>query len=154
MGKAPMQSVWIMFILLTIKVTGKCRIQPLSARSNIPSDTILSGTVKSFYMKESGGPFAGKVKVRRVFRGDKGLEGRMVMVEGFGNKNICLSSPRLGDTKLFFLKNIKPRQNIYPRVYKFKLNDNILKLNLRNLKTLWKLEDTNTKGSKKLIIRF
>ena len=146
------KTICIVLIVITIRVSGKCRIQPLSARSNIPSDTILSGTVKSFYMKESGGPFAGKVKVRRVFRGDTGLEGRMVMVEGFGNKNICLSSPRLGDTKLFFLKNIKPRQNIYPRVYNFKLNDNILKLNLRNLKTLWKLEDTNTKGSKKLII--
>ena len=91
-----------MLLLSTVKVSGKCRIAPLSTRSNIPSDTIVSGTVKSFYMKQSGGPFAGKVKVKRVFRGDKGLEGRMVIVEGFGRKHICLSTPRLGDTKLFF----------------------------------------------------
>ena len=104
-------------------------------------------------MKESGGPFAGKVKVRRVFRGVKGLEGRMVMIEGFGSKNICLSTPRLGDTKLFFLKNIKPRQIIHPRVYKFKLDDNILKLNLRNLKTMWKLENTTERGDLNLYIR-
>ena len=102
-------------------------------------------------MKESGGPFAGKVKGRRVFRGDKGLEGRMVMVEGFGSKDFCLSLPRLGDTKLFFVQNIKARQNIYPRVYKFKLKDNILKLNLRNLKTLWKLEEKNKKGKHTLL---
>ena len=103
-------------------------------------------------MKESGGPFAGKVMVRRVFRGDKGLEGRMVMVEGFGSKNICLSTPRLGDTKLFFMKNLKLRQNIYPKVFKFKLNDNILKLNLRNLKTLWKLEDTTDRSNYNLYL--
>jgi hypothetical protein len=83
-----------------MKVSCKCRIAPVSARSIIPSDTIVSGTVKSFYMKQSGGPFAVKVQVKRVFRGDKGLEGRMVMLEGFGSKHICLSMPRLGDTKL------------------------------------------------------
>jgi hypothetical protein len=94
-----------LLLLLIVKVNSKCRIAPLSTRSNIPSDTIVSGTVKSFYMKQSGGPFAGKVKVKRVFRGDKGLEGRMVMVEGFGSKHVCLSTPRLGDTKLFFLKS-------------------------------------------------
>ena len=52
-----------LLILLVIKVSGKCDISPLSTEYNITSDTIVSGTVKSFYMKKSGGPFAGKVKV-------------------------------------------------------------------------------------------
>ena len=134
-----------LLLLLLVKVSGKCRIAPLSTRSNIPSDTIVSGTVKSFYMKQSGGPFAGKVKVKRVFRGDKGVEGRIVMVEGFRSKNVCKSSPRLGDTKLLFLKKIQHRQNIHS---KFKLSDNIIRLSLRNLKILWKLEDPKKIGNK------
>ena len=71
------------------------------------------------------------------------------MVEGFGNKNICLSNPRLGDTKLFFLKMGKMRQDRSGQVLKFKLNDNILKINLRNQKLLTKLRDRRMK--KKMI---
>ena len=144
----------LLLLLLIVKVRGECRIAPLSTRSNIPSDTIVSGTVKSFYMKQSGGPFAGKVKVRRVFRGDKGLEGRMVMVEGFGSKHVCKSSPRLGETKLFFLRRIKQRNNnIHPLVYHFKLSDNIFKHNLRNLKILWKRDNQKKIGKQVLFGR-
>ena len=146
MGKLQLKILFIILALLKHKMSAKCRLKPLSTNSQMPGDTIISGTVKSLYMKETGGPFAGKVKVRRVFKGDKGLEGRMVMVEGLGSKTICMSSPRLGDTKLFFLQTAKLRHNIYPRVYKLKLKDNILKLNLKNLKVLWKLEDGNKKG--------
>ena len=49
---------------------------PLEARKRLVGDTVLSGTVKSFYMRGRGGPFTGKVKVRRVFRGDSSLEVR------------------------------------------------------------------------------
>ena len=106
-----------MLLLTTYKVIAKFHLKTLSKKSQMPGDTIVSGTVKSFYMKETGGAFAGRVKVRRVFKGDKGLEGRMVMIEGLGSKTICLSSPRLGDTKLFFMQTSKLRQNIYPRSY-------------------------------------
>ena len=59
---------------------------PLEARRKLVGNTVISGTVKSFYMSGRvggggggggggrGGPFAGKVKVRRVFRGDSSLE--------------------------------------------------------------------------------
>ena len=140
-----------LLVQLTVKVSGKCHISPLSTEYKITSDTIGSGTVKSFYMRESGGAFAGKVMVRRVFRGDKGLEGRMVMVEGFGSKHVCLSALRLGDTKLFFLKKIKQKQQNRPLVPQFKLTGNIIKLNLRNLKTLLKLEDQNKSGKTKIL---
>ena len=140
-----------MLLLLILKVSGKCRIAPLSTRSYIPSDTIVSGTVKSFYMKQSGGPFAGKVKVKRVFRGDKGLEGRMVMVEGFGSKHVCLSTPRLGDTKLFFLKSGRLRHS-HVRVKTFKLYSSILKVNLQNLKALWKLEAKDNEARIKILM--
>ena len=59
------------------------QVVPLEARKRLVGDTVLSGTVKSFYMRGRGGggggggrggPFAGKVKIRRVFRGDSSLE--------------------------------------------------------------------------------
>ena len=56
------------------------QVVPLEARKRLVGDTVLSGTVKSFYMRGrgggggGGGPFAGKVKIRRVFRGDSSLE--------------------------------------------------------------------------------
>ena len=57
----------------------------MEARRKLVGNTVISGTVKSFYMNGRvgggggggggrGGPFAGKVKVRRVFRGDSSLE--------------------------------------------------------------------------------
>ena len=63
-------------LFMTLKVV------PLEARKRLVGDTVLSGTVKSFYMRGRGGgggggrggPFAGKVKIRRVFRGDSSLE--------------------------------------------------------------------------------
>ena len=144
-----MRSVWMLLMMITCKVRGKCRIKPLSINTRIPGDTIISGTVKSFYMKESGGPYAGKVVVRRVMKGAKELEGRMVMVEGFGSRDICLSSPRLGDTKIFFLQRVRRRHGGYSSVTRFKLSDNILKMTLKNLKVLWKLEEKGKKGEKK-----
>ena len=126
-------------------VIGRCRIVPLNKRSDIASDTILSGTVKSYYMTQSGGPFSGKVRVKRVFRGDRGLEGRMVMVEGFGSNHICLATPRLGDTKLFFLKSVKSRHS-HRRAKVFKLHSSVLKINLQNLKVLWKLEENENRS--------
>ena len=50
------------------------QVVPLEARRKLVGNTVISGTVKSFYMRGRGGPFAGKVKVRRVFRGDSSLE--------------------------------------------------------------------------------
>jgi hypothetical protein len=147
----PSKSCLLFLSLLIVKVSGKCRIAPLSTRSYIPSDIIVSGTVKSFYMKQSGGPFAGKVKVKRVFRGDKGLEGRMVMVEGLGSKHICLSTPRLGDTKLFFLKSGRLRHS-HARVKTFKLYSSMRKVNLQNLKALWKLEAKDKDARSKILI--
>ena len=100
-------------------------------------------------MKNSGGAFAGRVKVGRVLRGDMRLEGRMVVVEGFGNKSVCLSSTKLGDSRLFFLQKTRLGQNSPSRVYKFRLSDNIIKLNFKNLKILWKINKGESINEKK-----
>jgi hypothetical protein len=44
--------------------------------------------------------YAAKVTVKRVFRGEgRNLEGREVVVEGLGNRKICVSRPKIGDTR-------------------------------------------------------
>ena len=149
MNQIIMRTVILMMVIMLGTGEGKCRIHHLGVRNYLKSDTIASATVMSFYMKESGGASGGKVRIRKVFKGDTGLEGRLVVVEGFGNKNICLSNPRLGETKLFFLKMGRMRQDRNGQVLKFKLNDNILKINLRNQKLLTKLRDRRMK--KKMI---
>lgn len=135
--------IGLSFVLMVIiqSCDAACKIHHLGIKNYARSDTIVSATVKSFYMKNEGGVAGGRIKIRRVFKGDKSMEGRLVLVEGFGNKNICLSNPRLGDTKLFFLKMGKMRQERSGQVLRFKLNDNILKINSRNLKTLSKFRD-------------
>ena len=134
--------------VIVVSVDSRCRVQHLGVKNYIRSDTIVSATVMSFYMKNSGGASGGKIKIKRVFKGDRGLEGRLVVVEGFGNTNICLSNPRLGDTKLFFLKMDKMRQDLFGQALKFRLNDNILKINSRNQKTLIKLRDRRERKRK------
>ena len=80
-----MRVLLVMVVWGVVGAEAACKVVPLESRRVIVGDTVMSATVKSFYMRGSGGPFAGKVKVRRVFRGDQGLEGRTVMVEGLGS---------------------------------------------------------------------
>ncbi|XP_023334990.1 agrin [Eurytemora carolleeae] len=141
---------------LTFKSSkSKCRVVPLVARRKIGADTILSASVQSFYLNNKDGPFSGKLKVRKVFQGGGAekqaeerrtgvssredndgvfLEGRSIIVEGLGDPDICVSTPRLGDTKLFFLDLVDPA------VPRYKLHSSILRLSLKNLKVLWNLE--------------
>ena len=83
------KSELLLLLFLAIKVLGKCQVAPLSAISMKPCDTILSGTVKSFFLRGSAGTFAGKVKVRRVFRGDKGMFASLLL--GWGINEILLN---------------------------------------------------------------
>ena len=90
--------------------------------------------------------------VRRVFLGESSLEGRLVMVEGLGDRcclppvtsrlqlrELCVSTPKLGDTKIFLLDTLQASQARH--IPRFRLAASILKLNLSNLKVLWKLEE-------------
>ena len=40
-----------------------------------------------------------------MFRGNQDLQGSNVIVEGLGNRNFCVSRPRLKDTRIFFVNN-------------------------------------------------
>ena len=77
------------------------------------------------------------------------FQGRTVLLEGLGSSQFCVSTPRLGDTKIFLVDHIldeKRRRNGLS-VPKLRLRSSILKVNLRNLKVLWRLEESKAKGS-------
>ena len=54
-----MRTLIVMMMLLETG-EGKCRIHHLGVRNYLRSDTIVSATVMSFYMKETGGASGGK----------------------------------------------------------------------------------------------
>ena len=60
-----------------------------------------------------------------------------------------MSTPRLGDTKIFLVDHLlddKSRRNGLSAP-KLRLRSSILKVNLRNLKVLWRLEESKAKES-------
>ena len=74
-------------------------------------------------------------------------QGRTVLLEGLGSRQFCVSTPRLGDTKIFLVDHIvgdQKRGRNSLSVPKLRLRSSILKVNLRNLKVLWRLEENET----------
>ena len=74
-------------------------------------------------------------------------QGRTVLLEGLGSRQFCVSTPRLGDTKIFLVDQIvgdQKRGRNSLSVPKLRLRSSILKVNLRNLKVLWRLEENET----------
>ena len=124
-----------------------CKIIPLSSRSSIKAETIFSGTVMSFFISRDSTMqnvkpkvFAARVKVKRVFRGQKSLQGKFVVVEGLGNPRICISRPRLGDTRIFFVNESRHfLMRKYGNLKTMRLRSSLLRLTLPNLRILWKL---------------
>ena len=60
-----------------------------------------------------------------------------------------MSTPRLGDTKIFLVDHLlgDQRRRNGLSAPKLRLRSSILKVNLRNLKVLWRLEESEAKGS-------
>ena len=72
-------------------------------------------------------------------------QGRTVLLEGLGSSQFCVSTPRLGDTKIFLVDQVQDDKSRLS-VPKLRLRSSILKVNLRNLKVLWRLEEGEAKG--------
>ena len=84
--------------------------------------------------------YAAKVTVKRVFRGDKKrFEARTVILEGLGNPKICVSRPKIGDTRIFFGDEIQFNEFNFPaeNLPHLRLRSSILRLTLENLRYLW-----------------
>ena len=97
--------------------------------------------------------FAAKVEIRRVFRGPKQLQNKIVIVENLGNPKICMANPKVKDTRIFFANSLKlDRQNFLsddPKMPHFHLRSSLLRLTLSNLKVLWKLQNREDIKQKK-----
>ena len=97
--------------------------------------------------------FAAKVEIRRVFRGPKQLQNKIVIVENLGNPKICMANPKVKDTRIFFANSLKlDRQNFLsddPKMPHFHLRSSLLRLTLSNLKVLWKLQNQEDIKQKK-----
>ena len=76
--------------------------------------------------------FAAQVEIHRVFRGPKQLQNKNVIVENLGNPKICLASPKVKDTRIFFANSLKlDRQNFRsddPEMPHFNLRSSLLRL--------------------------
>jgi hypothetical protein len=92
--------------------------------------------------------FAAKIAIKRVFRGFSGLQSQEVIVENLGNPRICLSTPKIGDTRLFFTDQLILEDFHFPgdKMPHFKLRSSLLRLTLPNLRVLWKLKKFTKKG--------
>jgi hypothetical protein len=50
--------------------------------------------------------YAAKITVKRVFRGERDrFKAGSVVIEGFGNPKICVSRPKIGDTRNHTIQN-------------------------------------------------
>ena len=80
--------------------------------------------------------------IKRVFRGDKDFQSSNVVVEGLGNMNLCVSRPRLQDTRIFFVSNLTFEEYQFGEstIPHFRLRSSLLRPTLANLKVLWKLD--------------
>ena len=84
--------------------------------------------------------YAAKISVKRVFRGDRDrFKSGTVILEGLGNPKICVSRPKIGDTRIFFADPIEFEEFNFPAENRthFRLRSSILRLTLENLRFLW-----------------
>ena len=109
---------------------------------------------KSYHIKASNSvlkrhQYAASIIVQRVFRGNKDLEGKNVIVEGLGNPNFCVSRPRLQDTRIFFVNIMKTKEFRFgsPSIEHFRLRSSLLRTTTQNIKILTALKNIkNSKG--------
>ena len=83
--------------------------------------------------------------ISRILSPHSMTQGRTVLLEGLGSSQFCVSTPRLGDTKIFLVDQVQDDKSRLS-VPKLRLRSSILKVNLRNLKVLWRLEEGEAKG--------
>ena len=70
--------------------------------------------------------YRGIVRVKRVIKGDKELEGARLMIEGFGSRKICESNAKSGDSRIFMVNSTKNGR--------YKINSSLMRIDFDNLK--------------------
>ncbi|XP_077998686.1 agrin-like isoform X2 [Glandiceps talaboti] len=112
-----------------------CSEKPMEQREE-EANVVLSGYINRVYRKPRTMMYSCEVRVVRVFKGDKMLNGDMIeesptssagllMVEGFGDPKICEPTVREGDTRLLLLER-QSGGNL-------KLNSSVVRITMNNL---------------------
>jgi len=101
----------------------ECPEERLKMRESL-ADVILTGTVKRLYGGQEG-IYSGEVLVKKVVKGDHIKAGESLIVEGFGNADICESKSRMKDSKIFLLSQLQTGR--------FRLNSSMVQINAPNL---------------------
>ena len=98
------------------------------------SDFVLTGSVQwisegvNKIQNIQGEGVTGGVLVTSVLKGPKYLEGRMLVIAGFGKDEFCISRSRVNDERIFFVRLDENR--------KVKLSSSLMKVNAKNLRML------------------
>ncbi|PRD23528.1 UNVERIFIED_CONTAM: Agrin [Trichonephila clavipes] len=101
----------------------ECPEERLKIRESM-ADVVLTGTVKRLYSGQNN-LYSGEVLVKRVVKGDHLSPGESLLVEGFGNVDICSSKVIVRDTKIFLLSQLETGR--------FRLNSSMVRINAPNL---------------------
>ncbi|CAL1276407.1 unnamed protein product [Larinioides sclopetarius] len=101
----------------------ECPEERLKVRENM-ADVVLTGTVRRLYGGQEG-LYSGEVLVKRVVKGDHLRPGESLLVEGFGNSDICTSKVIVRDSKIFLLSQLETGR--------FRLNSSMVRINAPNL---------------------
>ncbi|GIY87683.1 uncharacterized protein CDAR_118671 [Caerostris darwini] len=101
----------------------ECPEERLKVREST-ADVVLTGTVKRLYSGQDN-LYSGEVLVKRVIKGDHLSPGESLLVEGFGNSDICTSKVIVKDTKIFLLSQLETGR--------FRLNSSTIRINAPNL---------------------
>ncbi|GFW86498.1 ntA domain-containing protein [Trichonephila clavipes] len=85
---------------------------------------VFTGTVEKLYRSRSS-TYRGVVKVKRVVKGDSSFSDNTVIVEGFGDPNICHSDVRERDTRIFLVSLLDNGH--------LRLNSSVVRVTVSNL---------------------
>ncbi|KAG8194887.1 hypothetical protein JTE90_029178 [Oedothorax gibbosus] len=101
----------------------ECPEERLKVRETM-ADVVVTGTVKRLYSTRED-VYSGEVLVKRVVKGGHLRAGESLLVEGFGNADLCLSKAVVKDSKIFLLSQLDTGR--------FRLNSSMVQINAPNL---------------------
>lgn len=101
----------------------ECPEERLKIRETM-ADVVVTGTVKRLYSTRDD-VYSGEVLVKRVVKGGHLRAGESLLVEGFGNADLCMSNAVVKDSKIFLLSQLDTGR--------FRLNSSMVQINAPNL---------------------
>ncbi|KAG8193220.1 hypothetical protein JTE90_005567 [Oedothorax gibbosus] len=122
-----MKTIYIFCIVLlssTFVSSRRRRSEQCRDKLDPSASMVFTGTVERLYRSRSE-TYRGVVKVKRVVKGDSNFADNTVIVEGFGDPNICNSDVRERDTRIFLVRQLDSGH--------LRLNSSVVRVTVSNL---------------------